>query len=302
MRKFLPFILIPSFVFVLISFFSINSKGAFADPASHVVVSEVQISGDTEGFASTDEFVELYNPTDNPVSLEGWELYKKTQAADAEELLVATLSGQIPANGFFLIAHENFNGSTSADITYSSQAFSDDNSIILKDSENNVVDLLGLGDASLNETQTAQAPVANRSLERKASSTSTSESMSIGGQDEFLGNSEDSDNNFNDFVRHLAPVISNPQNSSSSTESLVEPTPTEEPTATPTQTPTPTEEPTPTDDPEPTQEPTPTTEPSPTPTPSKIRIIGYFPLSRTVCYIDYSRGVFVFPRISCVKI
>ena len=72
MKRFLPatfFLLFFAILFFL--YLSRDSKKAQADTALHVVISEIQI-GKTS--APTDEFVELYNPTNVYINLQGWTL------------------------------------------------------------------------------------------------------------------------------------------------------------------------------------------------------------------------------------
>lgn len=260
------FALVLSFIFASTNY---NAQAGYAD---HVVISEVQISGST----STDEFVELYNPLSKDVDLTGWEIVRKTASLNAKEELIITLAGTIPAKGFYLVAHTGYDGSAEPDQTYKTEYnISPDNSISLK-SGSQTIDLLGMGNSATFEGATIDNPIGNRSIERKANSFSTNETMAPLGIDELMGNGEDTDNNAVDFVRHRSPVISNPQNSSAD----VEPANTN-PTITPTeeqiQSPTPTKDPTKT--PMPTEEltitPTPTEKPNDTPTPPVLQIPLY---------------------------
>lgn len=240
-----------------------------------VVISEIQVAGPN---GANDEFVELYNPTSSPVDLTGWRLRK---AGPSATNLVLTMSGTIPAHGYFLVAHPTFDGTPEPDLLYtatSSGMTASSTLILYSDSGVTIVDKVGLGSATDFETFPAATPAADGSIERKASAESTQESLNIGGTEELNGNGEDSDNNGNDFVLR---TIAQPQNSASPLEAPVptptiapsptnEPTHTPSPTLTPTVTTSPTEEPTPTptvtNTPTQTPSPTPTNEPTPTPT------------------------------------
>ena len=243
-------------------------------PTDHVVISEIQ----TDGTTATDEFVELYNPNSTDVDLTGWRLTKRTAGGGSPANLVASMSGTIPSHGFFLVAHPNYDGLVSPDLTYSattSAIAATNNSITLySDAGSTIVDQVGMGTSVLFEGQTAPNPATDGSIERKPG-----ESEPSG------GNGEDTDNNANDFALR---DVSNPQNSSSTPEVAPSPTPsstpeptatptpeptaspTPEPTATPTPTPEPTVAPTPTPTPEPTVEPTPTPTPVPTASPTPV--------------------------------
>jgi hypothetical protein len=320
MRNLLP-ISVSAILTILTLLITVHFSQIQAAPVSHVVLSEIQI----EGTNSTDEFVELYNPTSDSASVAGWTLYRKTAALDAEEQVVATLSGSIQPHGFLLIAHNGYDGLVAEDVTYDSGFhITDNNTLLLKNQSGTIIDLVGMGSSNTSETAPiAPNPVDNRSIERKAMVTSTAEDMR--NAHSLLGNGEDTDNNANDFVRHLSPNVSDPQNSSSPaevptdvtpTQSPTEsPTPTTEPTGelTPTSTPMPTNTPTPTTEPteeptptiEPTEEPTPTEEPAMSPTPTVQpsvtpepfrRVVGFFPLSNKVCYLEYKTMKFGFYR------
>ena len=134
------------FLLVLLAFllgllvFTYKSPQFALSATTHVVISEIQIGGDLP----TDEFVELYNPTNAPVNLANWRLAKRTAAGqleDEDNIINASMSGTIPANGYFLIAHVNFNGGVTADTTYAGpQSLSTNNTILLYDNLNALVD------------------------------------------------------------------------------------------------------------------------------------------------------------------
>lgn len=229
---------------------------------THIVISEIQTAGTT----STDEFVELYNPTGDAVSLTNWKLTKKT-AGGTESDLVPTLTGSILPHGYVLLGHTNYDGIPTADSTYADQSLADNNTVLLYDQNGILVDKVGFGSATDKETTTIGNPTANHSMERKANSLSTSISMDSSGSDEFSGNGEDTEVNANDFVSR---ATAQPQNRSSASEPenlASTPTPTPSPTELPSATPTPTETitPTPTQNPTATATPIPTATPTPTP-------------------------------------
>jgi hypothetical protein len=248
----------------------------------HVVISEVQLSGGVPN----DEFIELYNPTTMPISLENWKLTKKTQTG-TESSLVASMSGVIPFHGYYLIARPEYDGSTVPDITYSAEILSTNNTVLLYDDKNILIDKIGFNAAVDKEISTiggSSNPTASRSVERKANSFSDLASM-VNGIDQFAGNGEDSDNNSVDFI---VRTVSNPQNSKSAIEPVISQIPTE--TITPTLLPTPTTEiaiaPTSTisPSPTPTQEPTSTPIEMPSPTPSLTPLPTFTP-TPTIAFI-----------------
>ncbi len=261
-----------SIIFLLFLLYTLAFKGfkTVSALATHVVISEIQVSGGVAG----DEFVELYNPTNTVIDLTGWRLTKKSESGATESILVSSLSGTIQSHGYFLITHSLYDGLVSSNQTYSataSIAIASDNTILLySDAGNTLVDKVGMGEATDKEGNTAFPPLANGSIERKPGAASP-----------LSGNGEDTNDNLNDFA---VRTISEPQNTSSAVEDPVTPTPTfiiggtttpiptitptSIPTLTPTSSLTPTLEPTVTEIPTSTPTATifPTSIPSPTPT------------------------------------
>lgn len=267
----------------LLFFFTFRAPLANGALSTHIVISEVEIFGTT----ASDEFVELYNPTESDISLNGWRLARKTEAGNSSNL-VASLSGTIKAHGYYLITPQTgYVGSASADKTYSvaGSVLATNNTVLLySDAGITLVDKVGLGTATDKETAAITNPVNGTSTERKANNASTIDSMTSG-IDALMGNGEDTDNNQNDFIIKLFPQ---PQNSLSGLEPL-DPTPTETATPTPSETPTPSASlsPTPSDVPlTPTNTPTlvpsitPTNTITPTPTRSQFPV---FPQMRVIC-------------------
>jgi len=185
---------------------SVGSSGA-----DLVVISEIMagITGNPNN-----EFVELYNPTSNAVSLSNWSLKRKTsQTATSTENLVLKFNATstIAGKSFFLVAHLDYIGTSTPDFRYTNNsnplAYSDD-IVILYNNNGEIIDEV-----------VYQNIEAGQSLERKANASSTVDSM-INGDDRFLGNSYDMDN-LEDFILRDIP---NPQNSFSFPEPRNAPT------------------------------------------------------------------------------
>ncbi|MDP2790023.1 MAG: lamin tail domain-containing protein [bacterium] len=213
-----------------------------AAPATHVVISEIKISGPS-GF-STDEFVELYNPTDSPVDITGWQLVKRTVSGATYPLVDSIEALTIAAHGYMLIAHPTgYTGVIVPDARYSTtNSLSPDNSLELVSSAG-IVDLVGWGKVTHFEGAVALTPGSAKSIERKALSSSTLVDLVDGGADVFRGNGEDTDHNDADFVSRDVP---DPQASTSELEFITAAAPapkatnTNQPATSPTVTPTPT--------------------------------------------------------------
>jgi hypothetical protein len=268
---------LPLYLFLFVILFAISYCYILVLPiqaslANHVVISEIQIGS----VDADDEFVELYNPTDSPVEMTGWRLTRRNATGGSTQNLILSLDGIIPAHGYFLIAHREYTGQVVPDLLYSalSSAMTADNIITLySDSGSTIVDLVGLGSASIAEGSSIGISTnTSETVERKAVAESTANTLLPGGIHEFWGNGEDTENNNMDFVIRLLP---NPQNSLSASETpqalipISTPTPTvaliNTPAPTPTQMITPTITLTPTSIPE--VDITPTTTPQPEVTP-----------------------------------
>ncbi len=266
MKYFLPIVLV--FVVVAGIFFSSKTFSI----ASHIVISEIKIG---QSGATTDEFVELYNPTSSDVSLTGWKLTRKT-STNTEGNLIGSLSGTVPAFGFFLMTHTNSISSPSADLLFTSNSIAANNSVLLYDQAQSIVDKVGIGPGSTDPEASGTAALANdgKSIERKP-----------GDSNPLAGNGEDTDNNLNDFVIRDVPQ---PQNSESEREPSIAPT--ETPSPTPTEEPTPTITPTIEPTTIPTNTPTPTTEVTPSETP---------PLTETPTPPSFDHFLFKWPFLNC---
>lgn len=277
MRIFSKAFLLASLVYALgvIGYITVNQQTVVraATDNSNIVISQIQIAGVT----ANDEFVELYNPTNVSVNLEGWRLTRKTASSSAQTNLVASLSGTMQPHGYFLIANPASPLATgAADTVYSasSSAITTNNTILLySDAGTTLVDKVGFGGASDNEVAPfASNPANNQSLTRKATSTSDATSLNNGGSEVTLGNGYDTDNNANNFVLFTTAMPRSTKNAVAQTPTPTQSEPTATPTATVTITPTASPTPTFTQTPTPIQSgPTPTATPSPiitaTPTP-----------------------------------
>lgn len=164
-----------------------------------VLISEVQTGSAT---SASQEFVELYNPTDQDVSLNSWTVEYKP-ATSGSWAKRATLSGTIKSHGFYLVAPKTY--LSQADADWSSGLSGTGGHVRLVDSDKTVMDLVGYGEtANAAETAPAAAPPAGQSIERLA-----------GRLIEDGGNAVDTDDNSKDFVIRTTPQ---PQSTSSALE------------------------------------------------------------------------------------
>lgn len=158
--------------------------------ATSIVISEIQTGLPGE---LSKEFIELYNPTDTPISLRDWKLRYKS-ATGITWSLKKTLSSEMPAYGYYLISTTGYlSGATDEQATLGLSGES--GHIRLEDSEGVIIDTLGWGElADGAEGTPALAPPAGQSLERKP-----------GWLDEAGGNAVDTSDNAADFLVRLLP-------------------------------------------------------------------------------------------------
>lgn len=212
---------------------NVLSAGVWITPtppnlANHIVISEVQTTGGRGGGSAnlTDkDFIEIYNPTSDPINLNGYRLVKRTGSAIPNDTNIYTfsISDIIPAHGYYLWASSESPGFAdliNADVISSDILAISNNSIAIRQGELNggtIIDALSWSSVSgsLSEGTLFTPDLnTNQSMERKAYSTSTVASM-MGGDDNLKGNGYDSENNINDFILR---TVSEPQNSGSPTE------------------------------------------------------------------------------------
>ncbi|MBB6670212.1 cadherin-like beta sandwich domain-containing protein [Cohnella nanjingensis] len=223
-------------------------KIANAAQANHVVIAEIYGGGSQISASNTASYkynyVKLYNPTSNPVDLNGWSLqYNIAASTNGQAWETTPLAGSIPSHGFYLIQEAaNVSPLAGADLpapdaTGSSKLSNKDGKVaLLKTTSaltaqdpgtdalvsadaNILVDFVGYGNANAYRGAATPQPSIVKSLERRAVDPTNPNGPGLdpnkGKAGEFLGNGYDSGNNGNDFV-----IVSggNPQNSQSPIE------------------------------------------------------------------------------------
>ncbi len=168
------------------------SKSSESNPPNatypKLIITEVQ----TASVSTTrDEFVEVYNSSDQVVELTDWYLQKKTKSGVSYTSFApkGVFAGQrILPRGFFVIAHP------SSSFLYSvstEEGLADDNTLVLKNPNGEVVDKVGWGGASDSEGLAIGNPGPSESIQRKFSG----------------GTYVDTDSNINDFEFQDCPSL-----------------------------------------------------------------------------------------------
>ena len=245
--------------------------------SGHLVVSEVM----TGGASASDEFIELYNPTETTLPVEGLEVVYVTASGATITRKAAWSEGApgLPARSHLLITNGAGIFAGLGDVTYANGLAATGGSVALRIvGAATAIDAVGWGNATSSwlETRPAPAPATGGSLERLPGGSS--------------GSGQDTDDNLVDFVMQAlldpqntgSPPVPGPSATASPRESPIPsssevPTarPTPEPTVEPSVEPSSTSVPTPTPSPVPTESPTESATPTPTSTPAEpISIAG----------------------------
>ncbi|MEO9247468.1 ExeM/NucH family extracellular endonuclease [Citricoccus nitrophenolicus] len=160
----------------------VPAQAATAAPADdNVIINEAYTNGGSANAAFTHKFVELHNPTDADISLDGWSIQYRPATGEAAPSGVIELSGTITAGGYYLVQGssngDNGEALPAVDAT-GGVSFSGTNGTLVLANQTEkvslpvgsvtaetevagVVDLLGYGTSNTYETATATGPAAN---------------------------------------------------------------------------------------------------------------------------------------------
>ena len=155
---------------------SIAVPSAMAAPDnSTAVISEVYGGGGNKGAPFSNDFIELYNPTDADIDLTGWTV--EYFASNGNSGGTVTLSGTISAKGHYLIQGAKGKGSAQPLPTPDAQGTINlsgtKGSVQLADATGNTIDLLGYGAASKFEGSATGALSNDTSASRNAAGADT---------------------------------------------------------------------------------------------------------------------------------
>jgi uncharacterized repeat protein (TIGR01451 family) len=198
-------LVITAALLALLCLSTLLNSSARAKPliSTTVLISEVQ----TAGASSADlEFVELYNTSINPLSLNGYKLVYRSAGGTSDTPVYTFLPTQtVPAHGYFLLVHTGQSVGVTPDATFGTSMAAAGGGLAIS-TTGTIVDSVGWGTATnaFVETSAAAAPPTGQSIERKP-----------GGA---FGSGQDTDNNANDFQVLTTPT---PQNTASPTGSAI---------------------------------------------------------------------------------
>jgi hypothetical protein len=160
------FLLLGIFLLAIIAMGGFGTKEVKAVSADHAVINEVSIDSVAGSGGTDDDWVELYNPTDQAINLTGWSIQKT--AGTGSSLVKVPLSGSIPAGGYFLIVRDGAATAASlvsqADVLASNSFSLSQNNIvylvsttttITNSADLNIVDFVGFGTVSFFEGSAA---------------------------------------------------------------------------------------------------------------------------------------------------
>lgn len=147
-------------------------------PATNVVISEFRTRGASVTNTATDEFIEIYNPTNSAIILTGYKLRRSSSCGATLNDIYTFPALSLQAGQYYLVASQDYSGSITPDITLlTNMSIADTGGIAITDSSNNPIDQVGLCSTTTfkeGTTLTSLSGTANQSYERKIGGTSDS--------------------------------------------------------------------------------------------------------------------------------
>jgi len=139
-----------------------------ANSENHLLIIEIQIAGDKASY----DFIKIYNPSDFPIDIKGYQLKKRVQKGTESSIRVFSEGSIIPAKGCVLWASSKDNYDSLVETNISSISYlSQDNSIALLDTDKKIIDALAWGSGHINPfiegSPFPQNPDKNQTLKRK---------------------------------------------------------------------------------------------------------------------------------------
>ena len=198
MKKLLKSRILSSFMTLtmIVGLITVPVKEVKAEKASGVVISEVYGGGGNGGSKYKNDFIELYNPTDADINIDGWKIeYAAKAGSFAGTSNFTILSGVIKGNGYYLIQEAKGTAGTDElpdpDIKDGKIAMGgSDCKVRLVDNNAQVIDLVGVGAANEAEGNATAKGMGNTlSVQRKDND----------GSNNGITNGWDTNNNENDF-------------------------------------------------------------------------------------------------------
>ncbi len=162
--------------------------------ATSVVISEFRTRGPS---GAEDEFVEIYNPTSNPVDISGWIISGSNSSGTVQNRATIPAATLLRSGQYYLIAHNSYTGTVSPNLRYGT-SISNDGGIALLNSTGDIVDEVGMDQNSFYQEGTPLSPLSgtsNGSYERRNGGTSDS--------------CVDTDDNASDFIGSNSGTLHN---------------------------------------------------------------------------------------------
>ena len=148
-----------------------TADNSTSSPAK-ILINEIQITGGTN--KTKNDFIELYNPNNFQVNLNGYRLVKRTQAGTGDDLIKSwTTDIFISANGYYLWANNDYADIPVTPNIATTDIISDNNGIAIRFGAANtgtIIDSVAWGEAQNNFIETtvfSTNPTANQSIQRK---------------------------------------------------------------------------------------------------------------------------------------
>jgi len=155
-------------ILLILALSILASVAAAQEVPDHIVISEVYPNEVKAG----SEWIELYNPTDVNMVIEGWVVDTKT---DTSADVTLPPGAQIPAHGFYFIGDESSGAWKPDDPNWPAPDHTEtmtltdgDGWVRLREAEGGeIIDIVGWGTAAIYETSPADKPSEGKSIERK---------------------------------------------------------------------------------------------------------------------------------------